>query len=328
MTGARRFGWLAALALVALALGACARDRNQVSVAIGTAPYQPAPSPKYAKLFRPYAQMSALAYTDRTYVDANLCPDAKALAGHDLELANWQHQLNHENWTCKFGGIGFNDCPRGLHCVDGLQFQVWERRDCSQAVIAFRGSDVRDIGDLLSDFRWFLLAPVFDEYREVEAEINSIIGKLVKEGCRPRQIVATGHSLGGGLAQNAAYASKGALGISYVYAFDPSPVTGAFDIPWATRMETIKRFGVDRVYQSGELLSLPRYIASGIFPSPSCMPRVRIVRFATVEETSLIERHHISKLTEGLLSLEKNAGPGPLPNDYDKAVNCDFSNVQ
>ena len=44
MTGARRFGWLAALALVALALGACARDRNQVSVAIGTAPYQPAPS--------------------------------------------------------------------------------------------------------------------------------------------------------------------------------------------------------------------------------------------------------------------------------------------
>lgn len=318
---------LAVLGLVALVVAACARDKSEVSVAIGTAAYQPDSSPKYAKLYRPYAQMSALAYTDRDYVNGALCPDADKLARHDTQLAAWARQLKREGWACKFGGIGFQNCPHGVQCVDGLEFHVWQQ-GCRQAVIAFRGSDVRDIGDILSDFRWFLLFRVFDQYREVEAEINGIVQKIAAQGCRPKLLVATGHSLGGGLAQNAAYASKGAFGISYVYAFDPSPVTGAFDIAWPVRMESIKRFGVDRVYQAGELLSLPRYIASGVFPSPSCMPRVRIVRFATIEETSFIERHHINKLTEGMLDLEKQAGPGPLPADYDKAVTCDFAGLQ
>jgi hypothetical protein len=315
------------LALMALSLGACAQLRENAAVGIGTAAYRTEMASGYARLYRPYAQMAALAYTNQDYLTpGSLCPNADKLGQDPAEdsqrAAAWTRQLRSEKWQCLFGRIGYDNCPHGVTCVGGLEFHVWRRDDCSEAVIAFRGSDARDIGDWLSNFRWFIASPLIDQYDEVRNEIRGIVGRIAAAGCRHPRIIATGHSLGGGLAQHAAYASPR---IDYVYAFDPSPVTGYFDVPWATRQEAIQHFGTDRVYEAGEILSLPRYIMSGIFPTSSCRPRVRVVRFATIPGASLVERHRITTLTEGLIELSRLPHSGPLPTAYAAARNCDFA---
>lgn len=318
-------------ALMAFELGACAQRHDEVAVGIGTAAYKTEPAAGYAALYRPYAQMAALAYTAQENMfpksadRAPLCPDKARLRnmpGAD-ESARWVNQLEAEKWNCLFGRIGYDSCSPGQRCVTGLEYQVWLRTNCTEAVIAFRGTDRGDFGDWISNLRWFVLAPYFDEYDQVGAEIKDVINKIYASGCRhhPR-IIVTGHSLGGGLAQRAAYGDKR---IVYVYAFDPSPVTGYFDFPWRTLRVTRNAFGADRIYEAGEILSLPRYLASGFFPTSSCRPRVRIVRFATIPAPSLIERHRIESMTKGLIALSKLPHPGPLPAGYSGARTCDLA---
>jgi len=321
--------------LFCAAAAGCASRPSTVGVGIGTAAYVDQPAKPYAALYLPYAQMAALAYADPQFLirsQTPYCPDeallrspALADAGHpaadNVRLARWRAALG-RHWQCLFGGVGPVGCPRGIRCVDGLQYQVWRRRDCGEAVIAFRGSDSGDIGDWLSNFRWFLSRSIFDEYDQVQKAIPAIVDKIYGSGCRPRRIVAVGHSLGGGLAQHVAYAEPR---IDYVFAFDPSPVTGFFGVPLPTRMAAAKELGIDRVYESGEILSLPRYLVSGVFPTSSCQPRVRIVRFATVAAPSLVERHRVANLTEGLERLAAQPRPShPLPVAFKAAKACTF----
>jgi hypothetical protein len=325
---------LMAALVCALAAG-CAQNPQTVAVGIGTAAYAPESAPPYAALYLPYAQMASLAYADPQFLTrrpAPNCPDEALLrspalvdathsAADNQRLAAWLASLR-QHWQCLSGGIGPLDCPPGIRCVEGLQYQVWRRRDCSEAVIAFRGSDAGDAGDWLSNFRWFITRPIFDQYDQVQQAIPGIIDKIYSSGCRPRRIIATGHSLGGGLSQHVAYADRR---IDYVYAFDPSPVTAFFGVPFPVRMAATEKLGIDRVYESGEVLSLPRYLASGVFPSSPCRPRVRIVRFATVTAPSLIERHRIANLTTGLERLAARGTPGPLPVAYNAARTCTFA---
>jgi hypothetical protein len=318
-------------ALLAFGLGACAtQPRDQVEVGIGTAAYKREPAAGYAALYRPYAQMAALAYTDQENLfpksanRAPLCPDKARLrnAPGAGESAHWVNQLEAEKWSCLFGRIGYDSCSPGQRCVTGLEYQVWRRTNCTEAVIAFRGTDGGDIGDWISNLRWFVLARYFDEYDQVGAEIKDVINKIYASGCRRPRIIVTGHSLGGGLAQHAAYGEKR---IMYVYAFDPSPVTGYFDFPWRTLRETRNAFGTDRIYEAGEILSIPRYLASGLFPTSSCRPRVRIVRFATIPAPSLLERHRIQEMTKGLIALSELPRSGPLPTGFNSAPTCDLA---
>jgi hypothetical protein len=296
-------------ALVCFALGACAQQpRDDVAVGIGTAAYARQPAKPYAVLYKPYAEMATVAYVAPPYLNANSCPDAAKLraSGTDdnIAAARLIDTLGKAGWSCRFGHVGPYGCKPGTpRCLDGLEYHVWRRRGCGEAVIAFRGTDGNEIGDWLTNFRWFLGGRFFDQYDQVQDAVPDIVDTLNKE-CRPRVIVATGHSLGGGLAQHAAYADKR---IGYVYAFDPSPVTAFFGIPFPERSAATKELGVDRVYESGEILSLPRYLASGVFPSSQCRPRVRIVRFHTVDAPSLVERHRIRYLTEGLSKLAGNS---------------------
>ena len=301
---------LAMTLTMTLTLAGCAsQPETKVAVGIGTAAYAPHPAKPYAVLYKPYAQMASLAYTDAPFLNANTCPDAAKLRASgtddDIAAAAMADALARAGWLCRFGHVGPYGCKAGTpRCLDGLEYHVWRRRDCGTAVVAFRGTDFNEIGDWLTNFRWFLGRRFFDFYDQTQVAVPDIIKALYAEGCRPRTIVATGHSLGGGLAQHAAYADKR---IGYVYAFDPSPVTAFFGIPFPERSAATEDLGIDRVYESGEILSLPRYLASGVFPSSQCRPRVRIVRFHTVTAPSLLERHRIRYLTEGLTKLAGNS---------------------
>jgi hypothetical protein len=331
---------LVALAAAALALVACAQDPHKVGVGVGTSYYRFKAARPYAYLLKPYAEMSALAYSDPpTFQTADFCPDigayqnpanvdARHTADDNRRAVRWLQDLHRAGWHCVRGHVG-SYCRKGEDCVGGLQFHLW-RRGCREAVLAFRGTDFNEEGpllsrgDLISNLRWFIHLPVNDEYVQARWASVAIADEVSRWGCgRGLRLIATGHSLGGGLAQQAAFADRR---FSYVYAFDPSPVTGLFDIAWEDRRWSVAKLGIDRVYESGEVLSLTRYLVSGVFATSPCQPRIRIVRFATAKQPSLVERHRIKNLTDGLIVLARPEKPAPkLPTGFANALSCDFT---
>ncbi|AXK79627.1 hypothetical protein DW352_03300 [Pseudolabrys taiwanensis] len=318
---------LMTLAMATALAGCASQPETKVAVGVGTAPYVRQQAKPYAVLYKPYAAMAALAYTDTSYLNERTCPDAAKLRASgtddDVAAANMVDDLGRAGWACRFGHIGPYGCTPGTpRCLEGLEYHVWRRRDCATAAIAFRGTDFNAVDDWLTNFRWFLGGRFFDFYDQTQVAVPGIIKALYDEGCRPRTIIATGHSLGGGLAQHAAYADKR---IGYVYAFNPSPVTAFFGIPFPERSAGTEQLGIDRVYEAGEILAVPRALASGVFPSSQCRPRVRIVRFHTVTVPSILERHNIRYLTEGLTKLAGSATQSDKGRiGFKHARECDF----
>ncbi|MCF8476771.1 MAG: DUF2974 domain-containing protein [Pseudolabrys sp.] len=323
---------LAVLAWVALALGACAQNRADVLVNVGADLPVSAKAKDYAALYVPYAMMATAAYADMEDLDRrNHCPSATLLAHarpgeskSDADYRNsvrgWIGYLHGRGWDCRFGVYGSLPCPPragGEKCkpVGGLQFHVWRRLQggrCREAVIAFRGTDKTDVGDWVSNFRWlYRLAPKFDQYSQIKTHIKQIVARIKKNGCAGGvQFAATGHSLGGGLAQQAAYADATGS-IRYVYAFDPSPVTGFFDVSALVREKSTRGLGVDRAFEAGEILALPRLIIENIYPPAPCDPRIRTVRFNLLTGLG-IAQHSISGLTKRLRAVADEPDADPL----------------
>ena len=302
----------ASLAAAAM-LAACGHfDRDKVSIGIGTAAYAPQAASPYAWLYLPYARMASLNY------DASRnggCPRAGAMT--DTAAMRRLAALNDE-WECWRALPDYKDCSNPANCRFGLGFHVWRRRDCGQAVIAFRGTDRGDRLDWLANLRWILPGDEPDQYEQVNRLLRRVVGDI-RTRCPLAPIVAAGHSLGGGLAQFAGYRNRH---IAYVYAFDPSPVTAYFDVGERTLERTTQKLGIDRIYESGEVLSLPRYLASGVFPTSQCRPFVRIARFNVIGQRGLIFGHSIDSLADGLRQAAVPPKPRMLPTGFRQARDC------
>jgi hypothetical protein len=144
----------------------------------------------------------------------------------------------------------------------GLRFAVYFMDHGPQApvtlAIAFRGTEFSSWTDWHSNLHWFL--PGRDQYQvlrdithQVIAESKEQVQRELRRPVAHWQVVTTGHSLGGGLAQLMAYKSRE---VSAVVAFDSSPVTGFYTC--VDDHEVNCNVPVWRVYARGEVLSYLR----------------------------------------------------------------------
>ncbi len=263
----------------------------------------------------PYALLAEQSYDPRVYGTHRIAPRAPAcVAGDgkpcdpadDRRAAKWLSEWRYV-WSCD----GPDECrvqtPGQSASVGGLGVQVWARvgARCPEAVIAFRGTVGGNEGDWESNFHWILRNfPIYDQYDQVRDNIGDFIDHIERDPCYRRgatEIIAIGHSLGGGLAQLAAYSDPR---IRRVYAFDPSMVTGFYSVDPPHRDRNVQGLRMERIYEFGEVLAYGRLIMLRSIPLSPCNPRVVSVRFR-VFHGAPIALHSLTDLDNGLLRIAR-----------------------
>ncbi|AHF17022.1 lipase family protein [Niabella soli] len=197
--------------------------------------------------------------------------------------------------------------------ICGLVYEVWHRKTENkiEIVISFKGTTPNVFNDWICNLRWFTLNPVlrgvfhyffWDYYHQVQMLIPQLISTV--KNIFPNksvEFISTGHSLGGGLAQQAAYATND---IKKVFAFNPSPVTGYKDIK--KNFRKINEIGIEicRIYQAGEVLFFFRKVAKYFYPLTTVDPEIKEYKFSFFKGDS-IERHAMRKLAINLINASK-----------------------
>ena len=289
--------------------------------AYGKAPDVHTDAGRVAARLLPYAVLAEQSEAAKVYEKGKAAPQPRACLGDEdvpcdkADLARDERRVNNllGHWrlvaTCDGPEKCHTDSPHGLGRVDGLGVQIWVSRGaiCREAIIAFRGTVPGSVGDWVSNFHWFIRAlPVYDQYDQVRDKIGRFVDQIEKQDCYRKdvtRIVTLGHSLGGGLAQIAAYADPR---VRRIYAFDPSPVTGYYSGGLANRDENVKGLRSERVYEHGEVLAYLRYFARQFVPPTPCDPRIVNLRFDLLHGSPL-DQHGIGDFTSALLRESRGA---------------------
>jgi hypothetical protein len=147
----------------------------------------------------------------------------------------------------------------------GLYYETYvhtwaDRTRPDMAVIAIRGTENWNFADAAKDWSTNFAAVLGvepSEYKLARKKIGAVIESLVRRYPRIR-IYTTGHSLGGGIAQQMAYASKD---VEAAFAFNSSPVTN-----WSAMVEQDLVRKADptiyRIYHHNEFLGHVRNITT------------------------------------------------------------------
>ena len=249
----------------------------------------PSPAHSYAEELYPYAAMAENVYHPRTSGDAaqprqRKKAEAVCVPGSSLALPIGEEWLLQE----------FPSNADEIDDEDNLRMQLWARRvvpggPMVQLVAVFRGTESRHGKDWRANFRWFL-RPTRDHYELTSDVIAPALREWLKskiesgEVATDVKLAATGHSLGGGLAQRLAYAfqappNAAELRISRVYAFDPSPVTGWFSTDKTLRERNADNLLIDRILEDGEALSYLRDLIAIVLPPSETRPAIRGMKF-------------------------------------------------
>lgn len=211
----------------------------------------------------------------------------------------------------------------------GLYVEVWEKSATPPVIaVVFRGTEFTSLKDWVSNLRWFLwFVPGHeDQYTLVSKRVGQeLVDRLAerrlaggRDAVAAVSVVATGHSLGGGLAQHLAYslppkASDGAPvpRVSNVYAFDPSPVTGWYSVDSERREPNADALWIDRVFEHGEILAYLRLALSYVNPPSAAHPSIQEIRYNFVPSANPFKSHSMRLLACALIDA---SGKARLPD--------------
>jgi pimeloyl-ACP methyl ester carboxylesterase len=307
-------------------LSGCAQDPNKVVISVGRGlnafedgvPPDGNEARDYATLYLPYAVMAELANgfdKNNSLNEKSGCP----VLSNQLYLANWR---------CIGGWMDEipSDKGSGTTPVPGLGVFLWQRNGCDFAVV-FRGTNPTELADWKANLRALLpFSLTEDQYDLVIKNVRYVLNPSRRCGSR-RTVVMVGHSLGGGLAQAAAFATPDTR---YVFAFDSSPVTtwteqnaGADHVPE-------RNLAIDRVYEVGEILQAVRFVLHGFSNPRSCQPRTRLVRFNYTRGWAPLGQHGIEALKKSFIDLSGATAVSGPTGDWKaadgkaKARTCDY----
>jgi len=188
-----------------------------------------------------------------------------------------------------------------------LKYEILLSPTKKKVLIVFRGSRTFPSWDWYSNFRCItqFVPFIYDHYDQVVYLIPEIVKELHKAYGEKIKIMTTGHSLGGGLAQQAAYASPF---ISQAYVFNTSPVTGLLNFTLLRKKTYKENLEIFRIYEHGEVLEKFRIWKNKILPFSLKNPKIEAIQFNRLnDEESAIDEHNMEKLaTELNVLLEEN----------------------
>jgi hypothetical protein len=184
-----------------------------------------------------------------------------------------------------------------------LRVEVWERPSPPAVAITFGGTVFRNKMDWRANLRWFIPGHV-DEYSLTQIQFaRAFAHECIRRNKLGQPVSAhlysTGHSLGGGLAQQFAYAlpnDPGVPRVEKVYAFDPSPVTGFFSVDRKARDINRASLKIDRIYERGEILAIARSFTSLFWKPSDRAPEIRGVRYSLFNTCNPIAGHSMKML--------------------------------
>ncbi len=204
----------------------------------------------------------------------------------------------------------FPTVPDGKVKMDGLACSVWEKETEEEITTAIVFLGTVDKNDWKANARWFttlFFSKWWDQYHQTQTLIKPLVEFIVQraeEKGKKFSIVTTGHSLGGGLAQQAAYACDK---IKLVVAFDPSPVTGFYDIPRGERDLNKRGIKVFRIYEKGEILAYFRNIMRFLYPAPLLKtqdPAIYELRFDVLTNDGFASQHSMRHFAKALYDIK------------------------
>lgn len=249
------------------------------------------PAVNFASMLLDYAVLSAMAYPqeqlDRKIADTNTLPE---IAGwHEIdnaptELLSHTHRVGVGRVTCRV-------------------FRSSQRYP-EEIVLAFPGMDLRNWADWWAALRWVTrhVPALDDKFRQVRANTRSLIEWLRNRHGPSFRLIAVGHSLGGGLAQQAAYATGG---FDEVLAFNPTFVTGWFETATeAERRANSQDLHIFRIYEDGEILAFLWHLVEWRFPlARQPNPRITRIRTHFYSGFAPLQKHKIVEMSYSLQAL-------------------------